>query len=379
LSGGPGGRIEMLDPAAQARRLGGRLERRIAAVMAHGRFILGPEVAELEAALAAFTGAAHAVGVASGRDALVIALMAEDIGPGDAVFVPAFTFIASAGAVAAVGARPVFVDVDARTFLMDPADLARRARRLAGEGALRPRAVMPVDLFGLPADYEGLAKAAAGLGLAVIADAAQSLGGRRGNRRVGTLAPTTATSFFPTKPLGGAGDGGCLFTDDAARADRFRQIRVHGLDAEGMAVRQGMTGRLDTLQAAILLAKLDVFEEELEERRRLAALYDEALAGIVERPVRVEGADSAWALYCILTDRRDALRAHLAAAGIAARVYYETPLHLQPAFAPWGEGPGSLPVSENLARRILSLPLHPYMGDEAILRVAGEVRAALAG
>jgi dTDP-4-amino-4,6-dideoxygalactose transaminase len=374
--GGTPARIEMLDLAAQARRLSGRLAGRIEQAMAHGRFILGPEVGELESALAAFTGATHAVGVSSGRDALVIALMAEGIGPGDAVFVPAFTFIASAGAVVAVGARPVFVDVDPRTFLMDGEDLARRARALALEGTHRPRAVMTVDLFGLPADHARLA-GVAGDSLAVISDAAQSLGAVRDNRRVGTLAPVTATSFFPTKPLGGAGDGGCLFTDDEGRAALFRTIRVHGLDAAGRAVRHGMTGRLDTLQAAILLAKLEIFEEELGERRRLADLYDEALAGLVETPARIPGTQSAWALYSILTDRRDALLAHLGAAGIAARIYYDTPLHLQPAFASWGEGPGSLPVSESLAGRILSLPIHPYLGEDGVARVAGEVRAAL--
>ncbi len=372
--------IPFIDLEAQQRRLGPRLEARIRAVLGHGRFILGPEVGELEAELSAFAGCAEAVGVSSGTDALLIALMAEGIGPGDAVFVPAFTFTATAEVVAAAGAEPVFVDVDPGTRTMDAEDLERRVAAVGEAGRLKPRAVIAVDLFGLPADYGILRDIAGRNGMFLLADAAQSFGARQDGRRVGRLAPVTATSFYPTKPLGCYGDGGALLTDDGERAARYRSIRHHGAGADADEVaRLGMNGRLDTLQAAVLLAKLEVFEEELAARRRVAAAYDRLLGNAVGLPARPAGAESAWAVYAVLVEDRDRVRRALDEAGIQTRVYYPRPLHLQPAFAAHGEGPGSRPVSEDLCRRILALPMHPYMDEAAVRRVAEAVVKAVRG
>lgn len=370
-------RIAFVDLKAQYARLGPRIAARVRAVLDHGQYILGPEVDELETALARFTGASHAIGVSSGTDALVIALLAEEVGRGDAVFVPGFTFHATAEAVAAVGATPVFCDVDPRTFNLDAADFSRRLEEVAAAGALRPRAVIPVDLFGLPADYDAVGAIAAEHGLLVLADAAQSLGATLGGARVGRLAPVTATSFYPTKPLGAYGDGGALFTDDARRAELVRSIRVHGAGRDGASERLGMNGRLDTLQAAVLLAKLDALEEEVEARELVARRYDELLADRVAVPARVPDASSAWAVYSILVDDRDAVIDALTSRGIPTRIYYRTPVHLHPAFRPFGEGPGSLPVAEALSARILSLPMHPYLDHDAVARICAAVAAAV--
>jgi dTDP-4-amino-4,6-dideoxygalactose transaminase len=372
--------LALVDLEAQYERLRPRLHARLDAVLRHGQFILGPEVQELEETLGRFVGGAHAVGVSSGRDALLMALMAAGVGPVDAVFVPAFTFTATAEVAVAVGAVPVFVDIHPRTYTLDPAALAAAVARVRREGALRPRAVIPVDLFGLPADYPAIEAVAAREGLEVIADAAQSFGARLHGTAVGRLAPTTTVSFYPSKPLGAYGDGGCVLTLDKARAEAVRAIRVHGhRDGNPAAERLGMTGRLDTLQAAVLLAKLEVFDDELERRRALAEAYDAALGDTVVTPMRPAGADSAWAHYSVLTDDRDGLRAALAARGVPTRIYYEVPLHLHPAFAAYGEGPGSLPVTEATARRILSLPLHPYLDADTVEHIAAAVREAVQG
>ncbi len=369
--------LPFVDLKAQYARLKPRMDARIRAVLDHGQFILGPEVQELEAELVRFSGAAHAITVASGTVALTISLMAEGVGPGDAVFVPAFTFAATAEPVLAVGATPVFCDVDPSTFNMHPADLERAVADVLAAGSLRPRAVIPVDLFGLPADYAAINAIAAGHGLFVLADAAQSFGASLDGSRVGSLAAVTATSFFPAKPLGCYGDGGAIFTDDAGRAEAMRCIRVHGQGADGGCARLGMNGRLDTLQAAALLAKLEAFEDEIQARESLARRYDQALRGTVTVPARVQGAASVWAHYSIVVDGRDGLREALAARGIPARVYYPSPLHLQPAFQDYGGGPGSLPVCEDLSRRILSLPIYPDLDEATVDRICDAVIAVL--
>lgn len=369
--------LPFVDLKAQYARLKPRMDARMRAVLDHGQFILGPEVVELEAELVRFSGAAHAITVSSGTVALTISLMAEGIGPGDAVFVPAFTFAATAGPVLAVGATPVFCDVGPDTFNMDPADLERAVADVLAGGSLRPRAVIPVDLFGLPADYAAINAVADAHGLFVLADAAQSFGASRDASRVGRLAAVTTTSFFPSKPLGCYGDGGAIFTDDAGRAEVMRSIRVHGQGADGACARLGMNGRLDTLQAAALLAKLEAFEDEIRSRESLARRYDQALRGAVTLPARIEGAASVWAHYSIVVDNRDGLRDALAARGIPARVYYPSPLHLQPAFRDYGGGPGSLPVSEELSRRILSLPIYPDLDEATVDRISDAVIAAL--
>jgi len=369
--------VPLFDPKAQYRRLQPEIDRRVAAVMAHGRYINGPEVSELEAALGEFAGGRHCVTCANGTDALVLALLAEGIGAGDAVFVPAFTYVATAGAVRLAGATPVFCDVLEDSCNLDPAELERQVARVVAGGDLTPRAVIPVDLYGLPADYKAIGATAEAHGLVVIADAAQSFGGACGGQPVGALAGITATSFYPTKPLGCAGDGGALFTDDADRAERWRTMRTHGTDASRTAVHLGMNNRLDSLQAAILLAKLPALERERAHRESLAQHYDELLADVLRTAPRAAGCDHAWALYTVATERRDAVQQALAAEQIGAAVYYNAPVHLHPAYAAFGEGPGSLPVSERLAQRVLSLPLTADTSQPQVERVGAVVRQAL--
>jgi dTDP-4-amino-4,6-dideoxygalactose transaminase len=369
------GRIALFDLQRQRERLETEIRGGIDAVLAHGQFVLGPEVELLEQRLADYAGARHAIGVSSGRDALTIAMMALGIGPGDAVFVPGFTFAATAGAVVSVGATPVFVDVDAATFNMDPADLERAIGEAEAAGAARPRLVMPVDLYGLPADYPAIAAVAARHGMTVLADAAQSFGGAMGNRRVGALAPISATSFYPTKTLGCYGDGGAILAEDDGLADAVRRIRSHGRQGTGdEALQLGVTGRLDTIQAAVLIAKLRVFDGELLRRREIAARYGEALRGVVATPAIPPGRESAFALYTIRAADRDGLKARLDAAGIGTGLFYRLALHQHPAFAALPKRP--LPVSERLANEVLSLPGHPYMTDREVERVIEAVRAA---
>ena len=372
--------IPFLDLKAQQARIAGRLRPRLDAVLAHCQFVLGPEVAELEAALAKRAGAAHCVTVSSGTDALQIAMMAEGIGPGDAVFLPAFTYTATAEVPLVLGAVPVFVDVDPRTFQIDPAHLRRRVADIRREGALRPRALVGVDLFGQPADWPALNAIAAEHGLFTLDDCAQSFGATLGNRPLGTQADATAVSFFPSKPLGAYGDGGALFTDHAARAALFRSLRTHGEGTTRYEVlRTGMNGRMDTMQAAVLLAKLEVFDAELAIREQIARTYDAALAGAVEIPARVPDSSSAWAIYCVIlpegTDR-EAVQARMKADGAPSAVYYPRPLHHQPAYRAHHDGT-ALPISEWLAGRVLALPIHPDLSEEQATAVAGSLLAAL--
>jgi len=370
--------LPFVDLKAQYARLRPSIDARIRKVLEHGQYVLGPEVDELEAALAAFAGARDAIAVASGTEALRMPLMAEGIGAGDAVFLPGFTFPATAEVVVSLGAAPVFVDVEEATYNIDPAALEAAITRIKREGKLRPRAVMPVDLFGLPADYAAIHAISQRHALFVLADAAQSFGGALGNRRVGTLAPVTATSFFPAKPLGAYGEGGAVFTDDPGRAKILRSIRMHGAGEDRYEiVRIGTNGRLDTLQAAVLLAKLEVFADELQARERWASLYDRHLAGrAVVLPARQTGAFSAWAQYCVRVAGRDAVRAKLAGQGIPTAIYYPKPLHFQPAYQAYGQGAGSLPVAEKICNEIMALPMHPYLDEGTIARIAAAVLAA---
>jgi len=373
--------IPFLDLQAQQARLGPGLKARLDAVLAHGQFILGPEVKELEARLAAFCGAKHCVTVSSGTDALQIAMMAEGIGAGDAVFLPAFTYTATAEVPLLLGATPVFVDVHPRTFQIDLLHLKSRIEAVRKAGVLRPRAVIGVDLFGQPADWPGIA-AIAGADIFTLDDCAQSFGAALGGKRLGTAADATATSFFPSKPLGAYGDGGALFTESDERANLYRSLRTHGEGTTRYEVlRIGMNGRLDTMQAAVLLAKLDVFEAEMARREAIAGIYDAALADVLEVPARVPGGSSAWAVYAVLLPDaalREVAQSALRAAGIASAVYYPRPLHKQPAYAACHDG-AALPVSESLAERIMALPIHPDLTDAQARRVAAVLRAALAG
>ena len=371
-------RIQLFDLQRQRARLEGDIRRRMDAVLAHGQFILGPEVTQLEQKLAAFAGAGHAIGVSSGRDALTIAMMAMGVKAGDAVFVPAFTFAASAASVVSVGATPVFVDVLAGTFNIDPADLERAIEETAAAGTLQPRAVMPVDLFGLPADYTAIAPIAARHGIAVLADAAQAFGGAAGNKRVGALAPISATSFYPTKSLGCYGDGGAILAEDADLAENVRMIRSHGRAGDGdQALVLGLTGRLDTLQAAILLAKLEVWDDEVAARGRIGGLYTDALRGACGVPEVAAGNTHVYAQYTVRVPQRDRVADVLKTAGIPTAVHYPKCLHEQPVFAPLGYRLGDFPESERAAREVLSLPMHPYLDEAAQRRVVTGVLSAV--
>lgn len=373
--------MQFIDLLAQYARIQDEVEAAVLKVLRSGTYILGPEVAQLEAELAAFVQAAHCISCASGTDALVMSLMAKGIGPGDAIFTPPFTFVATAEAIEIVGATPVFVDIDARTFNIDPDRLEEAIERMNATGAPTPRGVIAVDLFGLPADYERINAIALREGLFVLEDAAQSFGARLGNRRSGTLAEIGCTSFFPAKPLGCYGDGGAIFTDDGALAEILRSIRVHGQGSHKYEnVRLGITGRLDTVQAAVLLVKLRIFDDELEARQRVAETYSTAIRDAdlpLATPLVPAGYRSAWAQYSVLAPtsaERDQMRVRLEAAGVPSVVYYPRPLHLQKAFAPLGYAPGDFPVSRDIAERIFSLPMHPYLDDATIARVVDVLR-----
>lgn len=367
------------DLAAQQERIKDLIEQAVAKVLAEGQYILGPEVATLEAALANFCRAGHCVTCASGTDALTLVLMAEGIGPDDAVFVPSFTFVATAEAVAGRGATPVFVDIDEQTFNMDAASL-ERAVGAAREAGLRPRMVIAVDMFGQPADYNALGTVAHDHGLLLVADAAQSFGAKLDDRSVGTLAAYTTTSFFPAKPLGCYGDGGAIFVEDGAKDDLLRSLRFHGKGAHQYEnVHVGLNSRLDTLQAAILLAKLGIFPDEIETRQIVARRYGELLRGVSTPYIR-SGVSSVWAQYTVGlpegTDR-EAVQAHCAAAGVPTAVYYATPLHRQKAYSQHPCDPEGLPQTEAAAPRVLSLPMHPYLSAAKQAYVAETLAAAL--
>ena len=349
-------------------------------MLAHCQFILGPEVAELEAELARSCGARHCVAVSSGTDAIQIAFMAEGIGRGDAVFLPAFTYTATAEVPLVLGATPVFVDVDPRTFQIDPAHLARRVAEVRREGRLRPRALIGVDLFGQPADWTTLAAIAHREGLFTLDDLAQSFGCTLHGRPLGSAADATATSFFPSKPLGAYGDGGALLTESDERAALYRSLRTHGEGTSRYEVlHTGMNGRLDSMQAAVLLAKLTVFADELASRERVARYYDSRLGNAVVTPARVPGSTSSWAIYAILL-RDAAMRQHVQASlrkdGVPTAIYYPRPLHLQPAYRDHHDG-ARLPVSEDLAERILALPIHPYLDAADMAHVCDCLLAAI--
>lgn len=378
--------MEFVDLHAQQQRISADLRRRVDGVLAHGRYIMGPEVAELEGKLAEFAGAKHCVSCANGTDALYMSLLALGIGPGDAVLTAPFTFMATAEVIGLVGATPVFVDVEPDSYDLDPealestlADMAAgRSPSLGTPAGLTPRAVIPVDLYGLPADYARIEAIACRHGLSVIADAAQSFGGEFDGRPVGTLGRVTATSFFPAKPLGCYGDGGALLTDDEELAHVLASLRVHGRgDHKYHTVRLGLNSRLDTMQAAVLLAKLEVFADEIDRRQVAAARYDERLGELVRTPTIPAGRRSAWAQYAIMVEQRDAIAEALKAQGIPSAVYYPIPLHRQPVLDHLGYAEGSLPVSERLAREVLCLPMHPYLTEADHDRVAEALGAAL--
>jgi dTDP-4-amino-4,6-dideoxygalactose transaminase len=371
--------IPFIDVGAQRRRLGRAIDEAIARVTTHCQFIQGPEVAEFEQALAAFCGARHAVGCASGTDALMLVLMAKGIGPGDAVICPAFTFCATAEVVVLLGATPVFADVDAATFNLDPPSVARACATAKRQG-LKPKALITVDLFGLPADYDALQDVAKAHGLFLLDDAAQSFGATYHGRKIGTLAPATATSFFPAKPLGCYGDGGAVITDDPALVETLKSLRVHGQGTDKYDnVRIGMTSRLDTIQAAVLIEKLKIFADEIAVRNEVARRYADGLQDVVLVPAVPEGLTSVWAQYTIRVrpDRRERFAAALKAQGVPTAIYYPKPLHRLEAYRPFPVVDNGIPVTDQLAEEVISLPMHAYLDAPAQDRVIEAVRAAL--
>ena len=378
LESGP---IPFIDLAAQRRRLGRSIDDAVARVLAHCQFIQGPEVWTLEADLAAFCGARHVIACSSGTDALLLILMAWEIGPGDAVICPTFTFHATAEMVALLGATPVLADVQTDTFNIDPESL-KRAVATAKRLGLKPRAVIPVDLFGLPADHDAIMAIAAEHGLFVLDDAAQSFGATYRGRKLGALATATATSFFPAKPLGCYGDGGAVFTDDDALAARIKSLRIHGEGVDKYdPVRIGINGRLDTIQAAVLIEKLKIFPEEIIARDKIAARYSAALADVATVPRVGNESTSVWAQYTVrlAPGRRDAIAAALKAEGIPTAIYYAKPLHRQQAYSASPIADGGVPVSDRLAEEVISLPMHAYLEPAVQDRIVAAVKRALAG
>ena len=388
-------KMNFIDLAAQQLRISKELNANIARVLAHGQYINGPEVRELESALAAYVGATHAVGCASGTDALLMALMALDIGRGDAVLTTPFTFFATAEVISLLGATPVFVDIDPATFNIDPARLEKAVTAVekgdpsihplpgTAGGKLRPRAVIPVDLFGLSADYDAIETVTARGSLSVIEDAAQSFGGEYNGRKSCSFGRIACTSFFPAKPLGCYGDGGMCFCADDGMAEILRSIRLHGKGSHKYEnVRIGINGRLDTIQAAILLAKFSLFEEEVKLRQAVAGRYTGKLRACRDlvTPVVPAGYQSVWAQYSLLARdeaQRDAIMKKMQAAGIPTVIYYPRPLHLQGAFSFLGYRAGDFPVSEDCARRIFSLPMHPYLGETDQDRIVAALLEAI--
>src|SRR5437868_7863182 len=372
--------IPFVDVGAQRRRLGKSLDEAVSRVMDHCQFINGPEVSQLEAQLAAYCGAKHVVSCAGGTDALLMVLMAKEIGPGDAVLCPSFTFCATAEAAALTGATPVLVDVDEATFNIDAASLARGIAT-ARKAGLKPKAVIPVDLFGQPADFDALLPITEAEGLFVLDDAAQGFGASYKGRRLGSLGLATATSFYPAKPLGCFGDGGAILTDDAELLEKLRSIRVHGQGADKYDnVRLGLTARLDTVQAAILLEKLKIFEDEIAARNVVAERYSRGLGNVVTVPRLAAGCTSIWAQYTIRLPKgtdRDGFAAALKAQGIPTAIYYTKSLHQQTAYRDYPVAEGGLPACERLSGDVISLPMHAYLDETAQQRIIKAVRGAL--
>jgi len=372
--------IAFIDIVEQRRRLGKRIDDAVAKVLTHCQFINGPEVTQLEADLAAFSGAKHVIACASGTDALLMVLMAKGIGPGDAVICPTFTFCATGEVVALVGATPVFVDVNAETFNIDPASL-KDGIAVARKQGLTPKAIIPVDLFGHPADHDAIAAIAEAEGIFVLDDAAQAFGASYKGRRLGGIGVATATSFFPAKPLGCFGDGGAIFTDDAQLAADLRSVRVHGQGPDKYDnVRLGLTGRLDTLQAAILIEKLKIFEDEIALRNKVADRYARGLGNVVSVPRIASGCTSVWAQYTVrLPDGvdRDGFAAALKAQGVPTAIYYPKSMHQQTAYRHFPVAAGGLPVSEKLSKDVISLPMHAYLDEPTQDRIIQAVRGAL--
>ncbi len=369
--------IAFIDLQAQRRRLGEPLNQAIMAAVAGGQWMLGPQVAQFERELADFAGVKHVVACANGTDALHLVLRAWGVGPGDAVFVPAFTFAATAEVVALAGASPVFVDVLPDTFNMDPASLEAAIALVKRDGKLTPKVVMPVDLFGQPADYRSLAPIAAKNGLKLFCDTAQGFGGLLDGKRAGAIGDAAATSFFPAKPLGCYGDGGACLTNDDGLKDLLLSLRMHGQGSDRYEhIHIGMNSRLDTIQAAILIEKLKIFPDEIDLRNKVAKRYNDAFAGSnrIVAPSVIAGATSTWAQYTLKVENRAKFQADLKEAGVPTAIYYPIPLSRQRAYAHYPSAP--TPVSEAMSKKVASLPMHPYMDETMQDRIISAVLAS---
>ncbi|CCQ10295.1 Glutamate--UDP-2-acetamido-2-deoxy-D-ribohex-3-uluronic acid aminotransferase (PLP cofactor) [Pseudoalteromonas luteoviolacea B = ATCC 29581] len=354
--------MQFIDLAAQYQHLKTKIDTRIQAVLDHGHYIMGPEVQELEDKLADYVGVKHAITCANGTDALTLVMMVLNIQPGDAVFCPTFTFFATAEVVAFEGATPVFVDSDENTFNICPVDLETQIQKVIAEGKLTPKAIIAVDLFGLPANYPELQKIADKYNLKLVEDAAQGFGGEINGKRAGSFGDIATTSFFPAKPLGCYGDGGAIFTNNDEYAALLKSLRVHGKGKDKYDnIRIGMNSRLDTIQAAVLIEKLAEFPTEMVSRNVAAEKYQAELQGTYKTPVVPEGYVSSWAQYTLQCDDRDAAMARYKAQGIPTMIYYGTCMHEQTAFKDLGYQLGDFPVAERLARSVFSLPMHGYL------------------
>ncbi len=370
------GNIAFIDLKAQQKVIRERVEKRLMAVLDHGRYIAGPEIDELEALLAEKVGVKHCIACSSGTDALIIPMMGLNLSRQDAVFIPAFTYNATANAVLIAGGTPVFVDIDPQTLNICPKDLELRIGEAKAAG-LTPKVVCAVDLFGVPADYRLIGEVATRHGVSIFSDGAQSFGGQQDGKWVGNLAPVTGTSFFPGKALGGYGDGGATFTDDDEMAEICQSIRWHGTDEKrGISVRVGMNGRMSTFQAAVLLEKAAIFWDELEARRRSAAIYNERLRDVAQLQAIPAGTNSGYGYYTIQIDNRDKVRQAMGEAGVPTAVYYMTPLHQMPAFTDYAPK-GGMPNAEAASQRVLSLPMHPYLSEDQAHFVCDVLHAAL--
>lgn len=369
--------MQFIDLQRQYEVIESLINENIRKVLSHCKFILGPEVFELEEKLASYVNRRFCVSCSSGTDALLMPLMAYKIGSGDAVFTTPFTFIATSEVIRLVGAVPIFVDIDPKTFNIDPKHLECAINNVLREGKLNPKVIIPVDLFGLPADYLAILEIAKRYNLVVIEDAAQGFGGRINAQRTCSFGDISSTSFFPAKPLGGYGDGGAIFTDDETMFELLTSIRVHGQGKDRYDnVRNGINGRLDTIQAAVLLAKLAIFDEELQRRDFIARKYSYFLKDKVEVPYIPKGYYSSWAQYSVLAENevhRQNILERLKQKGIPTAIYYPKPLHLQKVNEDLGYRVGDFPVSEEISNRIFSLPMHPYLTDAEIEEIASAI------
>ncbi len=369
--------LPFIDLQAQRERIADEIDAGIARVLAHGAFIMGPEVLEVEAQLAARAGVAHCLTCASGTDALTLPLMAAEIGPSDAVLVPSFTFTSSAEVIALRGAAPVFVDVDRRTFNMDPGSLVAGIKT-AKDAGLTPRAIMTVDLFGQPADYGAIVPIAEEHGLWILDDAAQSFGANHNGTPLGAIGRVTGTSFYPSKPLGCYGDGGAVLTDDTELYQRMKSIRVHGNGGSGGVTCLGLTARFDSIQAAVLLEKLKIFDDECDRRSAVATRYTQHLSDVVQTPTLIDGVTSVWAQYTVISEHRDEIARKLGEQGIPTALFYPHPLHTHAPYRDFPLAGNGLPVTEELAGKVVSLPMHPYLETDVQDRIIDAVRSAIA-